>query len=76
MDEAFIYLIKVNIALVVFYLFYRLLFSQDTSSGDFVYGQYWVYHLFILWLYFHSKKNKRWLFSKRLFNTHPIYFQK
>ena len=27
MDEAFIYLIKVNIALVVFYLFYRLLFS-------------------------------------------------
>ena len=30
MDEAFIYLIKVNIALVVFYLFYRLLFSQDT----------------------------------------------
>ena len=30
MDEAFIYLIKVNIALVVFYLFYRLLFSRDT----------------------------------------------
>ena len=29
MDGAFIYLIKVNIALVVFYLFYRVLFSQD-----------------------------------------------
>lgn len=29
-EEAFIYLIKVNIALVVFYLFYRLLFSRDT----------------------------------------------
>lgn len=29
-DEAMIYLVKVNIALVVFSLFYRLLFSQDT----------------------------------------------
>ena len=78
MDEAFIYLIKVNIALVVFYLFYRLYLVRipSLSSGDFVYGQYWVYHLFILWLHFHSKKNKRWLFNKRLFNTHPIYFQK
>ena len=28
MDEAFIYLIKVNIALVVFFIFYRLLFIQ------------------------------------------------
>ncbi|MCQ4871944.1 M56 family metallopeptidase [Butyricimonas paravirosa] len=30
LGEAFIYLMKVNIALVVFYLFYRLLFSRDT----------------------------------------------
>ena len=29
-DATLIYLIKVNIALVVFYLFYRLLFSRDT----------------------------------------------
>lgn len=57
----------------MFYLFYWLLFSQDTFFviRRFCYGQYWVYHLFILWLYFHSKKNKRWLFSKRLFNTPP-----
>ena len=40
MDEAFIYLIKVNIALVVFYLFYRLLFSQDT---------FFVIRRFCLW---------------------------
>ena len=30
MDGITIYLIKVNIALIVFYLFYRLLFSRDT----------------------------------------------
>ena len=41
MDEAFIYLIKVNIALVVFYLFYRLLFSQDT---------FFVMRRFCLWI--------------------------
>ena len=41
MDEAFIYLIKVNIALVVFYLFYRLLFSQDT---------FFVIRRFCLWM--------------------------
>ena len=29
MDEAFIYLIKVNIALVVFYLFYRHFMGSD-----------------------------------------------
>lgn len=29
-NATLIYLIKVNIALVVFYLFYRLLFSRDT----------------------------------------------
>ena len=29
-NATWIYLIKVNIALVVFYLFYRLLFSRDT----------------------------------------------
>ena len=40
MDGAFIYLIKVNIALVVFYLFYRLLFSQDT---------FFVIRRFCLW---------------------------
>lgn len=40
MDEAFIYLVKVNIALVVFYLFYRLLFSQDT---------FFVIRRFCLW---------------------------
>ena len=41
MDEAFIYLIKVNIALVVFYLFYRLLFSRDT---------FFVMRRFCLWI--------------------------
>ena len=41
MDEAFIYLIKVNIALVVFYLFYRLLFSQDS---------FFVMRRFCLWI--------------------------
>ena len=41
MDEAFIYLIKVYIALVVFYLFYRLLFSQDT---------FFVMRRFCLWI--------------------------
>ena len=40
MDGAFIYLVKVNIALVVFYLFYRLLFSQDT---------FFVIRRFCLW---------------------------
>ena len=29
-SETFIYLMKINIALIVFYLFYRLLFSRDT----------------------------------------------
>ncbi len=29
-SETFIYLMKINIAFIVFYLFYRLLFSRDT----------------------------------------------
>lgn len=29
-SDTFIYLVKINIAFVVFYLFYRLLFSRDT----------------------------------------------
>ena len=76
MDEAFIYLIKVNIALVVFYLFYRLLFSQDT---------FFVMRRFCLWIILgasfiyplvtFSKKSKKLQFNKRLFNTHLIYFR-
>lgn len=40
MDGITIYLIKVNIALIVFYLFYRLLFSRDT---------FFVVRRFCLW---------------------------
>lgn len=42
MDEAFIYLIKVNIALVVFYLFigYYLVKILSSSCGDSVCGSY------------------------------------